>query len=279
MGHAGRVHARLHGRVVARLSRIGGLQPQRHDAHVRDAIGRRKNARHRNGTRHRRDGGRARAGPGRRHRTCHGSHRTGRLAAAGMVPRPADSSGCRRELLPPQQHELHGDRGPVGSAADIDVSEPGPREFLSEDTELNRRRQVATAVRLCDSRAARHDTCGDARQHPARPADRGRPGENSDQNLRRSLSRRLVRHQARPAVRTSRQEPPRAPELSRSQPHHLRRQRMDDGAGDAGGREGDQGQGDSRCGRDAGRSGSDRRARLAERARPEWPWRTWARTT
>src|SRR5919198_917343 len=39
VGHAGRVHARLHGRLVPRLSRLGRVQPQRHDADVRNAVG------------------------------------------------------------------------------------------------------------------------------------------------------------------------------------------------------------------------------------------------
>ena len=41
VGHAGRLYACLHGRLVARLPRVGGLQPQRHDADVRDAGGQR----------------------------------------------------------------------------------------------------------------------------------------------------------------------------------------------------------------------------------------------
>ena len=35
---ARRLHARVHGRLVAGLSRVGRLQPQRHDADVRDAV-------------------------------------------------------------------------------------------------------------------------------------------------------------------------------------------------------------------------------------------------
>ena len=49
--------------------------------------------------------------------------------------------------------------------------------------------------------------------------------------------------------------------LSRSQPAHLRRQRLDDGAGDAARRQGDQGQGDSRGRDDAGEDAPWRRAR------------------
>jgi hypothetical protein len=37
VGHAGRLHARLHGRLVAGLPRVDRLQPQRHDADVRNA--------------------------------------------------------------------------------------------------------------------------------------------------------------------------------------------------------------------------------------------------
>ena len=39
VGNAGRLHPRLHGRLVARLPGLGRLQPQRHDADVRDAVG------------------------------------------------------------------------------------------------------------------------------------------------------------------------------------------------------------------------------------------------
>ena len=45
VGHAGRLHARVHGRLVARLPRLGRLQPQRHDADVRDAVGPRERPR------------------------------------------------------------------------------------------------------------------------------------------------------------------------------------------------------------------------------------------
>ena len=39
VGHARRLHACLHGRLVSGLSGIGRIQPQRHDAHVRNAVG------------------------------------------------------------------------------------------------------------------------------------------------------------------------------------------------------------------------------------------------
>ena len=41
VGHAGRLHARVHGRLVAWLPRLRCVQPQRHDEDVRDAVGRR----------------------------------------------------------------------------------------------------------------------------------------------------------------------------------------------------------------------------------------------
>ncbi len=53
-------------------------------------------------------------------------------------------------------------------------------------------------------------------------------------------------------VRPARQEPAREAGVPRSEPPHLRRQRLDDGPGDAGGREGDCRQGDSRRGHHAG---------------------------
>ena len=84
-------------------------------------------------------------------------------------------------------------------------------------------------------------------------AHRDRHRERGSQGRRPDVPGRLLRHQARPAVRPSRQEPAREAELSRSQSHHLRRQRLDDGAGDGRRREGDQGQGDPRRRGDAGR--------------------------
>ncbi len=78
VGHARRLYACLHGRLVSRLPRVRGLQPQRHDADVRDA-GRQ---RHRRAARRRRP------------------HRTAAAPGAGASPStapgaasPSDSAG------------------------------------------------------------------------------------------------------------------------------------------------------------------------------------------
>ena len=76
-----------------------------------------------------------------------------------------------------------------------------------------------------------------------------------DQNHRRHVPRRLLRDQARPALRPPRQESPRKAKLPGSEPPHLRRQRMDDGAGDARRGQGDQGQSDPERGDNAGYDG------------------------
>ena len=73
---------------------------------------------------------------------------TRRRTAARVVSRAADSAGRDRQLLAAQQHELHGDRRALRPAADVDVPEPGDRELLHEDAELDRRRQDRRAVRL-----------------------------------------------------------------------------------------------------------------------------------
>ena len=71
------------------------------------------------------------------------------------------------------------------------------------------------------------------RAHPPHPGDRGRAGHGRVQAGRRDVSGRLVRHQARPALRPPGEEPAREAGLSRHAAHHLRRQRLDDGAADA----------------------------------------------
>ena len=89
------------------------------------------------------------------------------------------------------------------------------RELLPQDAELDRAGQERAAARLRHPGAARHDARRRARQHPARAAHRGRPGDARDQGQRRHVPGRLLRDQARPAVRPARQEPARAAELSR----------------------------------------------------------------
>ena len=97
------------------------------------------------------------------------AHRTRRLAAARVVSRPADSAGRGRELLAPQQHELHGDRRALGAAAHGDVPEPRLENFYREDAELDRRGQDASAPYGYVIPVQRDMTrVADARQHPAR---------------------------------------------------------------------------------------------------------------
>ena len=179
----------------------------------------------------------------RRSPTGRGGGQTARVVSRHCRFRPA-----RRELLAPQQHQLHADRRALGLQLTVDVPEPRDRELLPEDAELDRGGQercrrigYVIPVQRDMTRVAA------ARQHPARAAHRDRRRRTSEIKIeRRHVPGRLVRHQARPAVRPARQEPARAAELSRSEPAHLRRQRLDDGAGDARGRQGDQGQGDPR---------------------------------
>ena len=118
---------------------------------------------------------------GRRHgdgrRSCRARRGIGaadrprRRTATRVVSRAAGATGSRRELLAPQQHELHADRCPERAAADRVVPEPRRRELLSENEELDRVGENADAARLRDSRAARHDARRGARQRPPAPAD------------------------------------------------------------------------------------------------------------
>ena len=181
VGHARRLHARVHGRLVARLSRLRGLQPQRHDADVRDA-GRQRRRPAAAGRRAGRGGPAASRGGGAggaeptpaptRPDAASGAARgaaaaaggsadgTRRIAAARVVSRHPDSAGRAEQLVAPQQRQLHGDRRPLGPPADGLVPQRGRRELLSQDPELDRRRQDRAAVRLRPAGAARHDAGG-----------------------------------------------------------------------------------------------------------------------
>ena len=102
-----------------------------------------------------------------------------RRAAARVVSRAADSARRRRELLAPQQHQLHADGRVERAAAHGDVPEPRRRQLLSQDEELDRGRQERAAARLRHPGAARHDARRRAREHPPRAADRGRPSRRA----------------------------------------------------------------------------------------------------
>ena len=87
-------------------------------------------------------------------------------ASARVVSRTADSAGRARQLVAAQQRQLHADRRPVGPATHGHVPEPGGRELLPEDPELNRVGKDGSAVRVRHSGAARSDARRRARQHP-----------------------------------------------------------------------------------------------------------------
>ena len=111
VGHAGRLHACVHGRLVAGLPRIGRLQSQRHDADVRDAVGSRGRARRgaaaarwrarrqRAATPRAAGAGRGEA-RGRRHGETGAPPAAGRGEAEAMArrgtPMPAIAGRCRR---------------------------------------------------------------------------------------------------------------------------------------------------------------------------------------
>ena len=101
----------------------------------------------------------------------------------------------------------------------------------------------------------------------------------AESRRRRQVPGRLVRDQARSAVRPPREEPAREAELPRSAPHDLRRQRLDDGSGDGRRREGDQGQVDPRRGGDAGQGSGAQGQESPATAPPASPSRTSDPTT
>jgi hypothetical protein len=70
------------------------------------------------------------------------------------APGAPGAAQCQRDILPAKQHELHADRRTERLAVHLDDSEPGHRELLPEDTELDRRRKERCSFRLCHPAAA-----------------------------------------------------------------------------------------------------------------------------
>ena len=170
-----------------------------------------------------------------------------RRSAARVVSRHPDPAGRREQLLAPQQHELHADRRAVRPAAHRDRSRTS-----SSRTSIRRRRTRSSRARPSAPYGfvipVQRDMTRVAELVNILRAQRIEVGQATAEIKigDGDVPGRLVRDQARSAVRPAREEPAREAELSRSQPPHLRRQRLDDGAGDAGRRQGDQGQGDPR---------------------------------
>ena len=256
VGHAGRLHARVHGRLVARLSRLGRLQPQRHDADVRDAgrqrrppgarparaldaagrggaagASRRRRREPPDAARRRRAGARARSGGGRG-----GRRRDAAAPAARVVSRHADSARRASHNFSRRNNTNYMETG-VLSALQLTAMFPNlvVENFYRKtqnSIDAGKTEPPYGYVLPVQRDMTRVAATG---QHPAR-----RSGSRSARRTREikvsdgDVPGRLVRHQARSAVRPAREEPARAagtipiPNLT-----HLRRQRLDDGAGDA----------------------------------------------
>ncbi len=124
--HAGRVDARVRGYVVAGLSGVHVVEPQRHAAHVRDVRQRRRQY-------HEAHADAAEAAGGRG-----GGGRGGAMTDARMVP--AAAAAARGGVVHAQQHQLHGDRRAFGAGTDRQIPPDRAREFLREEPQLDRNR-------------------------------------------------------------------------------------------------------------------------------------------
>ena len=189
-----------------------------------------------------------------------------------MVPAVAGDRGVR--LVAAQQHQLRPDRRHHRAPVHLAVREDHPRELLREIAQLGGDRPQGDRGRLRDSRQpARHDARRAPRQPAADAGDRDRPRDRGGEAPGRHLPRRLVHHQARPAVQPARQDAAREAGLPGSESPHLRRRVVDDGADEPRGGQGDRRQEDSRSGGRPGEGEGDparrhcRRRRIARRRR------------
>ena len=160
-------------------------RPRPHRRPARSGPGRRRGTRRTRARRshrpRRRSGGGGHGGSGRPRRGDWSADGSRRRAAARMVPRPADSAGDAQQLVAAEQRQLHADRRAVGPAAHGDDPQPGARELLSEDQELDRIGKDRGALRIRHPGPARHDAGRGVDQHPSCARHRDRPRHRRDQ--------------------------------------------------------------------------------------------------
>ena len=200
---------------------FAAAQPQRHAADVRDLqSGRREH-----------EEGAARRAP---------DH-------AAVVPA---QPGARRRsrLVDSQLDQLRAVRRADRARADVEVPVDGRRELLQEVDQLGRGRPDEAAVRVRDSRRPARPDAGRSRREPAPP-----PGDRSaPRHAARSRSRKARSRPARTSCKLNQPYGRLAKTLLEKQtypdaePADLRRQRLDDGAGEQHRGEDDRRQGDAR---------------------------------
>ena len=119
------------------------------------------------------------------------------------------------------------------AAAHGGVPEDHPRELLPEEPQRVEAGKKEAPFGFVIPAGQRDLTRGGIRaRHPPDAGHRSGPGDVRGEAVGRHVPGRLVRHQARPALRPAREDPAREAGLPRRQPAHLRRQRLDDGADD-----------------------------------------------
>ncbi len=175
---------------------------------------------------------RARRAGAAAHRRCRPA------AAARRIASGIAASRCRPNAVasftPARQHQLHADRRALGAAADGDVPGDRRRELLHQDAQRHRGRAHEGAVRLRDSRAARHDACRRARAGSC--ACRGSRSATATAEFKigdatyPAGSYVIKRDQPYGRLAKNLLE---KQQYSRHAAHDLRRQRLDDGAADA----------------------------------------------
>ena len=144
--------------------------------------------------------------------------RTRRRAAARVVSRHSDSARAPRNNFSRRNNTNYMQTGVLsGAAAHGDVPEPGARELLHA-RRRTRSRRARPSRRTGSSFPVQRDMTRVAELVNILRMQRIEvgPADERDQAERRHVPGRLVRHQARPAVRPARQEPAREAELSRS---------------------------------------------------------------
>ena len=210
--HARRLDARLRRHVVARLSRLHVVEPQRHAPDVRDFGNGGANTDARATERRRGSGG-------RRRRTLAGGTRRGGGGAAIDRARMVPAVAAAGEFDWSMRNNTNYMETGVLTALQLPPAFP---KIVLENFYLKSRNSIDAgrdggAVRLCASRRpARHDAGRASRQPAAAAGHRGRPRHRRGQAAGRHVSRRLVHRQARSAVRPAGEDPAREAGLSRS---------------------------------------------------------------
>ncbi len=202
--HAGRVDARVRGYVVAGVSGLHVVEPQRHAAHVRDVRQRRRQH-------HEAHGGCAGEAAGE---DAAADHDHARMVPAAAAVRAKWSGRMRNNT----NYMETGVLARAGTDVQISARRCSRISTRRAATRWNRATTEAPFGYVLPAGQRGHDAGGVHREHAAPARHRGGPRDGRSETEGRHVPRRFADCEAQSAVRPAGEDPARKAEFSRRQP-------------------------------------------------------------